>query len=595
MIKRGLLEEKFLFLAGLCVFIVMLTLNFLTPYIADDFGRVDTSILEVLKKQYYQYMGHAGGNGRTVSLFLVNAFRMAPKYVYNICNALMFSWLTILIYNLSQSGRKDNLPLYLFINFAIWLYTITYGQVILWMSGALTYLWGMAIILSFFLPYYLYVVKGRPFKQNFISLMGIFLLGVIAGWSNENTSGGLVLSVILLFIYCRIWSVKIQKWMTIGFIGVIIGYCLLLFSPASANRSKAFATGGSVMRDLADRIVIYTNVLQNDLNYLVILFIVLIITQIVTKKDIKRIYLSFLYFTAAIATVYAMVLSPASSTDRAMFGPTIFLIIACAHAFAGLSPKTDTSKIIYVSFTAILAFQSTTSFVNAFYDISKYKILSVQRQKYVMEQAVQGNCNILVPIAPQTKSKYNPQYGLTYEPWYELTTLLNKDWEGITDVSVSGIDYASWKKVYAQGSPQLMGCNDIGEYVELVYKEEYIVFIALSAKTPGALDGELAEALEKLGLSKDMLYSQNYVSVIDSGKIIYERASSELVEFSGNISGLDSIVQCDEQNNTLSILLKGVEYARSKAELNIVVYNKQTKCVADSVTFMITEPFESIR
>ena len=55
---------------------------------------------------------------------------------------------------------------YLMINLLIWLFVPTFGQTILWETGAANYLWGGIIIISFLSMYHRYYTKGRELPFN---------------------------------------------------------------------------------------------------------------------------------------------------------------------------------------------------------------------------------------------------------------------------------------------------------------------------------------------------------------------------------------------------------------------------------------------
>jgi len=244
-------------------------------------------------------------------------------------------------------------------------------------------------------------------------MIGMFLLGVFAGWCNENTSGGGILIVILMLLYCKIFCKKIRNWMVSGLVGSIIGFLFMTLSPGNSVRSEyALSTENNrhVFAILIENVDGLTNILQGSFAPLIIIFIVSI-TIVINQKNWKRIYISFMYFTASIATVYAMALSP-FIPGRAMFGATIFLIIACGHALSGISLKENSHKIFFTCFIAVIAFQFSTSFINGLYDIMKTKIRYNERQRYINSQIAEGNINIIVTRISLPQTKHNPMWGL---------------------------------------------------------------------------------------------------------------------------------------------------------------------------------------
>ena len=415
-------KTSFLLLGiGVLVFIKMIILNFLTPLGLDD-GKYSgsASVLDALLGAYNYYMTWGG---RGIVQFILRIVLMLPKAVFNVLNALVYSGLILLIYKIAKPKRTYDIKLYLFIIFSVWLYTIFFGQVMLWVTGSVVYLWGDAIILSFLLPYCLQAAGKEIFKHKYISIVGMFLLGVIAGWISHNTSGGMILIAALVLVYCKIFKSNITKWMISGLIGGIIGFLFLTLAPGNFVRSQYM---GSLVLDnrnilvvLTERIGIVTNILRSEFAILIMIFIVLVTMQIVLQKNWKRTYISFMFFIASIATVYAMILSPTISIHgRAMSGATIFMIIACAHCLAGISFEKESLKpykIAVVSFVCILAFQFATSFIIAAEDILLTSVRLNRRANFIQAEISQGNLHVLLPhdfvICTSQLTPWNPRHG----------------------------------------------------------------------------------------------------------------------------------------------------------------------------------------
>jgi len=391
----------------IAVFIKMLVLNFLTPLLWDDFAyATSTSVIDAIQREYIRYMEY---NGRSVTGFLFRIFLMMPKFIFNIFNALVFTCFTLIIYKISIPKRENHISLYLFILFSIWLYTLAYDQVILWLVGTISYLWAVIIILSFLLPYCLYLSDKPIFKHKYIPIAGMLLLGILAGWCSENTSGGMILIVILLFVYCLIYKQKIQMWMIGGLIGGITGFLIMILAPGFSIKSQRadYIDERHILVALTERFTIVTDYLRNDFVVLIVFFIILITIQIIHNKDWKRTYISFTFFIASIATAYALVLSP-WIPERTMIGTTVFLIIACAYTLAGISFDNELYKIAFMSFICILAFQFSTSFVVALRDFGMTKLAHNRLEAYIESEIATGNLDVVIPISivPRSETRW---------------------------------------------------------------------------------------------------------------------------------------------------------------------------------------------
>ena len=421
--KNGLLDyankdkTSFLLLGiGVLVFIKMLILNFLTPLGLDDgLYSGSTSIINAIQQEYERYISY---NGRAITGLMVRLVLMLPKRIFNILNSIVFVCFTMLIYKIANPKKQNRIILYLFIIFSIWLFTPVYGQTILWKTDAVNYLWAATIILSFLLPYFSHISDKIVFKNKYIPVIGMLLLGVLAGWCNENTSGGMILIVFLVLIYCKIFKQKAMPWMISGLAGSIIGFLFMLLSPGIHIRAQGFIDERPMLAVFADRISTLTMVIGSTFSILIMVFIVLITMQIMLTKNNKRTFISIAFFVASIASIYAMVLSPYTDNPRPMFGPTIFMIIACAHCLVGISFEKESLKpykIAVVSFVCILAFQFATSFIIAAEDILLTSVRLNRRANFIQTESSRGNLHVLLPqqfaICTFQFTPWNPRYG----------------------------------------------------------------------------------------------------------------------------------------------------------------------------------------
>ena len=132
------------------VYLVMVILNFLTPLIADDIEYMykTTSFSTILHDEYMQYMNWTG---RSVVHIIARLFLLMPKVVFNFMNPLIYVLLTLLIYKISTKDHENFYVFkYLMINLLIWLFIPTFGQTILWETGAANYLWAASSSLASF-------------------------------------------------------------------------------------------------------------------------------------------------------------------------------------------------------------------------------------------------------------------------------------------------------------------------------------------------------------------------------------------------------------------------------------------------------------
>ena len=242
----------------LLIYIIMLWINCLTPMIfGDDYvypyiwqagqtmnmalpetAQRLTSFWDILLSQWnhYFYWG-----GRTIAHIVVQFFAWKGKFLFNLFNPLVFLILILQVSWISNSGiitfKNLQSSIICLTFFIFWSFTAGFNVVHLWMPGACNYVWTMVILL-FFMLFYVYKyfhlnsLICRTRKEKVI----VLLLGIVAGWTNENTICWIIL-VLTLWFYKLYRENKLEQWMIYGYCGLCIGYILLIFAPGNMVRA----------------------------------------------------------------------------------------------------------------------------------------------------------------------------------------------------------------------------------------------------------------------------------------------------------------------------------------------------------------------
>jgi hypothetical protein len=129
----------------------------------------------------------------------------------------------------------------------------------------------------------------------------------------------------------------------------------------------------------------------------------------------------------------------------------------------------------------------------------------------------------------------------------------------------------------------------------------YIIVIAAKDEFYGNLTEEQKSALRSLGLKTDFnadIYRYSYVAIIDSGHVIYEACSPDKIEYKYKVTedmDITAISAGFSVGNLSSILFSDEEYSPNKRGLNIVVFDKSIRYIADSVNFDTDEGTDAFR
>lgn len=416
--KKFFLEKKVFLILGL-FFLILLLLNSMTPLYYDDYGYYakTSSISTILLDEYHQYMTWTG---RSVVHVVLRLFTKLPKVFFDIYNSILFSVLLyqiVAIASIKKEKIKDFFAVKtVIVFFFLWVFSPSFNEVFLWMSGAVNYLTAMVIMLSFILIYYRRFNETDVNTQSKKKIVGLFLLGILAGWCNENTSGGtLFIVIILTALFCLYKKEKIEGWMLSGIIGNIIGFLFMMLAPGNDIRATYFKRNNlSLIWKLIDALPTISNGLQQNFLFPMSIAISLILFSVWRNKITVQNLLSSLFFLAGFITIGVLAISPAAiAWSRSYFGGTIFIFISILISISDLLETSHSvDKLIVSGITGYVAMIFLFSFISGTIDIGR-NYLSYKEQAQSIEQQIgEGKQDIVVsPLTYKPKTHY-PVYGL---------------------------------------------------------------------------------------------------------------------------------------------------------------------------------------
>lgn len=322
---KKILNEKNIIL--FIIFISMLSLNYLYPYISDDytymykydnFERIKniSDIFFSMKDHYFLW------GGRVLAHSLASVFLLLPKNIFNICNSIMYTIFIYMIYLIGRRNNKDNYNYLFIIHLLIWFINISFGEVTLWLTGSCNYLWTSVIILLFL---YLFHKENK-------NVIIFSILGILAGMCNENFSLSIIFVCILFVIFNKNYRNKNNY---IGIIFLIIGYLFLFLAPSNFIRASA---GVNNIITITQKILYLIKVFS-----LLIIFILLLSYVLYKKNKLKKDYL--IYILGSIMCILFLVVAPTFSL-RATIGTLIYNLIIIIDIL--FSFKFDLNKYIYL-------------------------------------------------------------------------------------------------------------------------------------------------------------------------------------------------------------------------------------------------------
>lgn len=461
-------RRRCFYILAAITFLMILLFNFLTPMLTDDYSyaaqvRRATSLWDLLRQEQYQYMTW---NGRSVVHFLLRCFLSMPTPVFKVANSLMFILLSWLIYDNIPGRKAYDCFVWMFVQVGLWFYAVDFSQTILWETGACNYLWGTCIILLFMTLLRRHYEKktGKTDKTDknasWMPVIGFFLLGVAAGWCNENTSGGAFLFVLLLLI-----AVKIKRGILLpaglsAAAGNLLGLLIMVTAPGNAIRASFAEENHTGLVGMIARAQKLTLNIQTNFQVLLGVLIVTIVIGVLQKKAqekgcrviIEEMAGQFLFAFLFLATSYALVMT-AETQARAFFGAGIFLLIACIQGIVAVcraEQSLGSANAIWVrgaswSILLILMLQLLFTFLKDGTNLGRIYRECAERQALVEQAAAQGKQEVIVAqLRPDFETRFSDAYNsdLQEDPGYWT----NVAYEGYFGVeSISAVPREEWE------------------------------------------------------------------------------------------------------------------------------------------------------
>lgn len=424
--------------AGICgIFAVMLVLNFLTPYVADDYvymfsfstkERLET-ICDLIPSMYVHCLRM---NGRVVSHTLEQLFMLVPKWVFNFCNAGVFTLGVFLLYRIANFARKPNLLLLAGIGMGVWCSIPAFGQVALWQVGSVNYFWAVTGCLLFLLPYLIRYLRGTEpawkVWQQALFCGGSLLFGM---YSEISSFVGIYLGLALLVVGAVHKKQTLKTWLLLPAAAACIGYIVMLTMPAQiAAKAAEGLSLGLLVRNFIRSSWMLVKYSAIPLTVWAVCF------GIGVRKKItpERLILSGLLVTGAVGANY-MTMVASYYPERCMCTTAVLLVLAIGLPAA----EFEWNKAAKRTFAAL-----TVCFALLF-SVGCWDIASCHAQFRAREAAIEqakasGERSLVLDIV---------EYKTMYSPFWELRDLSDETadtWPNSSMAKVYGVDSILGKK-----------------------------------------------------------------------------------------------------------------------------------------------------
>lgn len=409
-------RRKWIFAASVALAAAaVLVYNVLTPYMTDDliYGekvRQAGTLAAVLAQEKEQYLTWTG---RSVSHMILRLFLLGDKWVFQLANSAVFVGLSLLMYANIRGRKPWDWKIFWLLQALLWLFGVEFAQTVLWETGACNYLWGSFLILGFVtLVRRRMQMEGKCGKRAGLWHLVLFLYGIVAGWCNENTSGGaILLTVFLIFLFWR-REKKVYRQGVSGLAGLLIGFGFMVLAPGNRVRGQYMEEAHTGIAALASRAMKCTLAIETLFLPLLLLFLLAVCIlwyqkQFGRRKECEATNWAVVWFLVFGAVSYALVLTP-EPMPRAYFGAGIFLTIGVVQAFAAIRPEDSLTAIGYPVVTGGLLLVLFFTYIESGADLARIYREDRERTAYIEQEKAAGHLEITVPmLRPEFENRYS--------------------------------------------------------------------------------------------------------------------------------------------------------------------------------------------
>ena len=421
------IRKPLIYIIAAVNFIMTAIYMFLTPYISDDIIYMDqvrkaNNIFDLFAQEYAQYMDHSG---RSVAHIILRFFLyMDNKAIFNIVAAFVFTLLAVLIYINVDFRKKYDVRIFLAILLMMWMFEPTISNSVFWETGSCNYLFTGTLIMGFITIFIRNARQNR--KRSVLFALGMLVYGIMTGWCNENTSGGIVF-FILLMMFVKWLETKnlsgIRLWMITGLIGNLTGLFLMVVSPGNASRAatKRMAEAHTGLQAWVARFLKMTMNIKNYYLIFVLVFAVLIVVIAYKAGSFAKFMEAagsmLMFGLMFFVTVYALIAAPEPQL-RACYGASLFLMTGIAQGIAWIvneGYKEDAVQILLTGLVTVLSIIFIFTYIEDGANLARIKREFDERDAYLAEAGATGVEDELVVEAPMLRPGWENRFSMAYE------------------------------------------------------------------------------------------------------------------------------------------------------------------------------------
>ena len=411
-------------------FAMMLLCNHWTDLIADDyrycFSYADDTRIESVAQIFPSMAAHRQSmNGRVVPHFLVQLFLLLPKGIFDAVNALFFVLLVWLLHELTVGKGLPNPVLACVLFFAFWAFQPDFGQVFLWLTGSVNYLWCGVFSLLWLLP----LVKsfrdelepGRAVKVLYV------LFSFPVGAYSENGTVALVAMWLAFAAVDWFWFKKRPaRWKLLALAAMLAGFAYMMSAPAETVNKSAEMTIPVLLGNFVETGRMYLRFWP-----LLLCFPLFYVLALYRKVDLKTRLLSLVLLFGSLAGQFVLTFAMYCA-GRSMHIALVLLLAADAVLLSRLYDLPGRNLLIALCCAGGLLMARSCSI--GLPDIRDTHYRLQYNEDFILDCAARGEREVQLP-RPYAKSSWSALEGLAY-----LNTEDPGDWPNVYMAKYYGVD-----------------------------------------------------------------------------------------------------------------------------------------------------------
>lgn len=416
-------------LAALSFFI---TISWFVPLIDEDFSLTPGSVgfSEIISRCVDQYLQWNARIGDDLSIVISTI----PVKIYNVLHGIvivLFCILLVLFVKIVSNSSLRRISLadtsVFILSTLMLLFMIPApNEVLFWRTGAANYFYPLVVILLLAIPVSLLVFRNIDIfklKKNIawkiLITIGLLVLGILAGHSNENVAPVIVL-VLLVCILSRWVKVKRIDWWLVMllFVTAICTY-LLLFGPSTQYRIQYYSMiNESDVSYISNISANFIDAMSTYIKFALLPILLILSTLPVLKlhkKKVLIVLIASLFF--ALISVFILMASPYNIPRAFLFASVVsFLPIL---VWVNCLPKIHSKLILGLCITAaFISSPSIVSEIRGMANFSREKNSQIQsvdhqlkssNQAYILNLSSHQSRFVYVGV-PQQEANRLPEY-----------------------------------------------------------------------------------------------------------------------------------------------------------------------------------------